>query len=58
MKHLNQQEAMVYAGTLNGILNAINGMDNPTVKKIRELLESELNRIRNEVREFNSQATH
>lgn len=58
MKNLNPEESMVYAGTLNGILSAINGMDNPTVKKIRDLLEFELARIQKEVREYNVQITH
>lgn len=46
---LTKEEMKIYLGTLGGLLKMIDGMPAPSVKKIRQLLLSELAKIKESV---------
>jgi len=48
---LTKEEIRIYMATLGGILKMIKDMPAPTVKKIKMLLEAELNKIKESVKE-------
>ena len=48
---MKREEVAVYLATMNAVIDIMNKMPNATIKKVREMLESEVSYIRNQIQE-------